>query len=369
MGDSSRVPETMINPYQGVRVLITGHTGFKGAWLASWLLQDGADVLGLALEPEPNKPSLYKSLHLEERMDSRIVDIRDADKVRAAIAKFRPQIVFHLAAQALVRRSYADPLGTFAVNIMGTAHVLEAARSTNSVEAFVCVTSDKCYENREWVWGYRETDHLGGKDPYSASKAAAEIVAASYRRALVTTSQLRIATARGGNVIGGGDWSEDRLIPDLVRAIDTSQPLILRNPNAVRPWQHVLELVYGYLMLGKRLLEGDNAVGSWNFGPARESEVSVERLVEKALAFWGGDQASIRIEPSAIEEAGVLKLDTAKSEALLGWRPALALADSVRLTMEWYQRFMDGSATARDLVNEQIAGYRRVSQSAKIIYS
>ncbi|MGU3666188.1 CDP-glucose 4,6-dehydratase [Methylobacterium sp. A49B] len=350
----------MIGSYSGIRVLVTGHTGFKGAWLASWLLADGAEVMGLALAPEPGRPNLFEALDLASRMGCVMADIRDPQVVQDAVAAFRPQIVFHLAAQALVRRSYADPLGTFAVNVMGTAHVLEAARSVESVRAFVCVTSDKCYENREWVWGYRENDPLGGKDPYSASKAAAEIVAASYRQALAP-GRLRIATARGGNVIGGGDWSQDRLVPDLVRAIETGEPLVLRNPGAIRPWQHVLELVRGYLMLGDRLLAGDDgAAGAWNFGPARESEVAVGRLVEEALGVWGKERTDLRVQPSELAEAGILKLDTAKADARLGWRPMLGFSDSVRLTMDWYRRHSAGAVRARDLVDEQISAYRRL---------
>ncbi|MBP2493761.1 CDP-glucose 4,6-dehydratase [Methylobacterium sp. PvP062] len=351
--------------YRGTRVLVTGHTGFKGAWLVAWLLDQGAEVMGLALGPPTDRPSLFRDLALADRMRSAVVDIRDAEAVREAVAAFRPEIVFHLAAQALVRRSYADPLETFAVNVMGTAHVLEAARHTDSVRAVVCVTSDKCYENREWVWGYRESDPLGGKDPYSASKAAAEIVAGSYRQALMPGSRLRLATARGGNVIGGGDWSEDRLVPDLVRAIRSRAPLVLRNPDAVRPWQHVLELLHGYLLLGARLLAADDAaVGAWNFGPARASEVAVRRLVEQALAAWGGDPIPVQIEASALREAGILKLDAAKAEAELGWRPRLGFARTVRLTMEWYRDYSARPTDARALVEAQIAEYARIAAAS-----
>jgi CDP-glucose 4,6-dehydratase len=349
----------MINTYRGRRVLVTGHTGFKGAWLASCLLREGAEVAGLALAPEQGGPNLCRDLGLESRIRSEIIDIRNFDAVATAVEDFQPEIVFHLAAQSLVRRSYADPLGTFSVNVMGTAHVLEAARRTGTVRAVVCVTSDKCYENREWVWGYREADPLGGKDPYSASKAAAEIVAASYRQALLGGSGLRLATARGGNVIGGGDWSEDRLIPDLVRAIQARVPLVLRHPEAVRPWQHVLELLHGYLLLGERLLAGDDeAVGAWNFGPTRASEVPVKRLVAQALEAWGGDPIPVHVEPSIVGEAGILKLDTAKAEAKLGWRPAFDFATTVERTMAWYRAYSESPATARDLVEAQIAAYQ-----------
>ncbi|SDO05938.1 CDP-glucose 4,6-dehydratase [Methylobacterium phyllostachyos] len=348
--------------YRGTRVLVTGHTGFKGAWLVAWLLDQGADVMGLALAPPDDRPNLFRDLGLAERIQSRVADIREAEAVSTAIEAFQPQIIFHLAAQALVRQSYAAPLETFAINVMGTAHVLEAARKATSVVAVVCVTSDKCYENREWVWGYRETDPLGGKDPYSASKAAAEIIAGSYRQALVEGSHLRLATARGGNVIGGGDWSDDRIVPDLVRAIQARSPLVLRHPAAVRPWQHVLELLHGYLLLGERLLAADDAaVGAWNFGPARANEIPVRQLIDQALARWGGDPIAVRVEASPLSEAGILKLDAAKAEAGLGWRPLLSLADTVRLTMDWYRGYHERPASARALVEAQIADYRRLA--------
>lgn len=354
-----------MSAYRGTRVLVTGHTGFKGAWLVSWLLEEGAEVAGLALAPENGKPSLFDDLGLADRMTSRIADVRDVEAVLAAVSAFRPQIVFHLAAQALVRRSYGDPLETFAVNVMGTAHVLEAARRTESVRAIVCVTSDKCYENREWVWGYRESDPLGGKDPYSASKAAAEIVAASYRDGLLGSSHLRVATARGGNVIGGGDWSEDRLIPDLIRAIRAGTPLVLRNPAAVRPWQHVLDLLHGYLRLGERLLAADDgAVGAWNFGPARSNEVTVGHLIARALAAWGGDPIPVCVEASVLSEAGILKLDTAKAAARLGWHPVLGFERTLRLTMDWYRDYCDHPASTRALVEAQITDYRRAVSAA-----
>ncbi|MGU3406137.1 CDP-glucose 4,6-dehydratase [Methylobacterium brachiatum] len=356
-----------LDRYRDARVLVTGHTGFKGAWLVAWLLSQGAEVMGLALPPPADRPNLFVDIGLADRMRSHFADIRDAEAVLDPVAAYRPQIIFHLAAQALVRRSYRDPLETFAVNVMGTAHVLEAARRTDSVQAVVCVTSDKCYENREWVWGYREIDPLGGEDPYSASKAAAEIVAGSYRQALLSGSHLHLATARGGNVIGGGDWSEDRLVPDLVRAIRTRSPLVLRNPGAVRPWQHVLELLHGYLLLGERLLAADaSATGAWNFGPARASEVPVRQLIDQSLKAWGGTPIPVQVEPSALSEAAILKLDAAKAEAELGWRPLLGFERTVRLTMDWYRGYCERPASARSLVETQIADYRRIAAAAGI---
>lgn len=345
--------------FKGERVLVTGHTGFKGAWLSSWLLADGVEVAGLALAPEPGRPSLYQDLGLSDRMISTIGDIRDFGAVEDAVSAFRPTIIFHLAAQALVRRSYADPLGTFATNVMGTAHVLEAARACDSVKALVCVTTDKVYENREWVWGYRETDPLGGKDPYSASKAAAELVAGAYIQTLMPSERLKMATARGGNVIGGGDWSEDRLVPDIIRSAAAGLPLTLRNPGAMRPWQHVLELCRGYLVLGGRLLDGDSsAVTPWNFGPNPENEVNVGALVEAVRARWGVGAPAVRIEPSPLKEANYLKLDIAKAGAGLGWRPVLGFADTVALTADWYKAYAADPMSARALVDEQIEAYR-----------
>ena len=243
----------LTSTYRDRRVLVTGHTGFKGSWLCSWLLELGAKVAGLALEAE-SRPNLFEALGLADRMASHICDIRDEAALRGVFQETRPEIVFHLAAQPLVRRSYADPIATFATNVLGTAHVLEAARASSSVRAIVIVTTDKVYDNREWAWPYREIDALGGLDPYSASKAAAEIVTAVYQKNLCRGS-IAIATARGGNVIGGGDWSEDRIVPDIVRAISVDAPVVLRNPHAVRPWQHVLELCEAYIELGARLFE------------------------------------------------------------------------------------------------------------------
>ena len=349
--------------FSGVRVLVTGHTGFKGAWLCAWLEELGAELAGLALAPENDRPSLFADMRLDRRMHSTIGDIRDLATVKRCVAAAAPEIIFHLAAQSLVRRSYADPIGTFASNVLGTAHVLEAARDQPSVRAVVCVTSDKCYENREWVWGYRETDPLGGKDPYSASKAAAELVADSYRATLYRSERrVLLATARGGNVIGGGDWSEDRLVPDLVRAAAARHPLVLRNPSAIRPWQHVLELVRGYCALAARLFAGDaSAEGAWNFGPRRENEVAVRDLVDRLVrAGIGGGEVDVRVAPSPMREAHYLKLDSAKAEALLDWHPRLGLAETVAITADWYRRYSDDPTAATALVREQLAGYRNV---------
>jgi CDP-glucose 4,6-dehydratase len=346
--------------FRDVRVLVTGHTGFKGAWLCAWLHACGAELSGLALAPESDRPSLYAELQLAGQMRSTIGDIRDAETVKRCVASTAPEIIFHLAAQPLVRRSYADPLGTFATNVMGTAHVLEAARAQQSVRAIVCVTSDKCYENRDWFWGYRETDPLGGRDPYSASKAAAELVAQSYRESLFfPDKRIGLATARGGNVIGGGDWAEDRVIPDLVRARLAGRPLVLRNPQAVRPWQHVLELIRGYCLLGARLLDGDpSSAGAWNFGPAPENEITVRELVDRCAGLWGGDGFAVRVEPSSLPESHHLRLDNSKARSVLGWSPRLAIDETAALTVAWYRCHAENPAKAATLLRRQLAAYR-----------
>lgn len=348
-----------VRSYKGERVLVTGHTGFKGAWLCSWLLADGVELAGLSLAPEPGRPSLYHDLQLAGRMTSCIGDIRDFALVQKVVEDVQPTVILHLAAQALVRRSYADPLETFGSNVMGTAHVLEAARLCDSVKALVCVTTDKVYDNREWPWGYREIDPLGGKDPYSASKAAAEMVAGAYLQTLMPSGRLRMATARGGNVIGGGDWSEDRLAPDIIRSAAAGAPLTLRNPSATRPWQHVLELVRGYLVLGGRLLDGDDsAMSAWNFGPNVENEVNVATLVEAMLERWGDGAPEVRVEPSTLKEANYLKLDIAKAAAGLNWTPILGFSETVALTADWYKAYQADPSCARALVDEQIRDYR-----------
>lgn len=341
------------------RVLVTGHTGFKGSWLASWLKRAGAVVAGIALPPEPGRPNLFAAANVEHGTHSTLSDIRDLSAVQRCMSEFQPEVVFHLAAQALVRRGYRDPVGTFASNVMGTVHVLEAARSTPGVRAVVVVTTDKVYENREWVWGYRENDRLGGKDPYSASKAAAEIAAAAYRETLLTQGGgVAMATARGGNVVGGGDWSEDRLVPDAVMALLSGQDLTLRNPAAVRPWQHVLELCRGYMLLGARLLDSPTAaIGAWNFGPERENEVEVGRLVTDFIGAWGPSTSRVRIEDSALKEAGQLRLDHSRARLDLGWRPVLGYAATLAWTADWYRRFHVGGENAEVLVDEQIARY------------
>jgi CDP-glucose 4,6-dehydratase len=357
-----RVADMNLGIYRGRRVLVTGQTGFKGAWLCTWLAKLGARVAALALPPEVERPNLYVATNLAQRIESNIGDIRDYATVEKTLANFQPEVVFHLAAQALVRRSYKDPIGTFASNVMGTVHLLEAARQCESVRAFVCVTTDKVYNNREWDWGYREDDPLGGKDPYSASKAAADIAAQMYQATLAPLrGRMAIAVARGGNVVGGGDWSEDRLLPDVVRALCSGGDIVLRNPQSIRPWQHVLELCAGYLQLGARLLDSpQTATGAWNFGPDRDHEVEVRKLVSDFCATWDA-QTAVRIEPSGLKESGILKLDNDKAIRRLGWSPRLDYATTIEWTSSWYRRFHEHHVPASALMDEQLIAYSGMS--------
>ncbi len=349
--------------WKGRRVLVTGHTGFKGAWLASGLVGMGASVTGIALAPETS-PSLFDLLGLARDMDSRLRDVRDREAIAGIARAVRPEIVIHMAAQALVRRSYQQPVETFAANVMGTAHVLEAARAAGSVRAIVNVTSDKCYENREADYAYRETDAMGGHDPYSASKGAAELVASAYRRSFLSAEGILMASARAGNVIGGGDWSEDRLIPDCVRAFSARRALVVRNPLAIRPWQHVLEPLSGYLMLAERLANGDAAFADgWNFGPDAGEAAPVRQVVDEVVKLWG-DGARWEQDPAAQpHEAHLLKLDASKARRELGWRPRLGLAETLRWTVDWYRGHL-GGASARELVAAQWKAYGERKEKA-----
>lgn len=345
--------------YQGKTVLLTGHTGFKGSWMAHWLKLMGARVVGLALPPEPGQPSLYEEGRIAEGMVSVLGDVRDGALVQQLLQEHQPEIVFHLAAQPLVRRSYREPVDTFATNVMGTVHLLEAVRHTPSVRAVVIVTTDKCYENKEWLWGYRETDPLGGHDPYSSSKACAELVTSAYRSSFFHRSDsAAIATARAGNVIGGGDWAEDRLIPDMVRSLSNERPVIIRNPRATRPWQHVLEPLAGYLMLGERLYtEGHRWAEAWNFGPHRESGIPVSDLAERVLRLWGTGEILVQQDPHAVHEAHALHLDASKAQLVMGWRPILSLDETLSLTIDWYRQYASGSTAPPDLLTTQTEAY------------
>lgn len=351
------------NTYSGRRVLITGHTGFKGSWLANWLLSLGAEVGGLS-NAIPSEPSNFEVTGLERRVRHHVGDVTDAARVASVMADFKPEIVFHLAAQALVRRSYRDPAGTFATNAMGSLNVLEAVRRTPSVRALLMITSDKCYRNVEWIWGYRENDMLGGDDPYSASKACAEIISHSYIKSFFQPAEATaaVATARAGNVIGGGDWAEDRIVPDCVRSWSKGAVVRIRNPNATRPWQHVLEPLSGYLQLGAALWARHARVlgQAYNFGPDSTVNHPVSRLIEELGRYWKG--AKWEFDQPAVHqhEAMLLKLCCDKALADLSWRPTLSFDGTVRFTGEWYGEYYNAKpASMFDLVEKQIAEYCR----------
>ena len=345
--------------WQGCRVLVTGHTGFKGGWLSLWLQQLGAEVTGFSL-PAPTDPSFFEQTRLAELVRHIEGDVRDSAAIEAAIREARPEIVFHLAAQPLVRYSYDAPLETYATNVMGTAHLLEACRKVDSVRAIVCVTSDKCYENREWVWPYRESDPMGGHDPYSSSKGAAELVISAYRRSFFQAGA-RVASVRAGNVIGGGDWAADRLVPDIIRAMLAGQRPLIRSPGSVRPWQHVLEALSGYLLIAQKLLEGrDECACGWNFGPADEDARPVSWIVETMLEAFGAEGWD-KPKGAQPHEATLLKLDTSKARSELGWQPAMGLGAALAKTVEWHREVHEG-ADARDVSLRQLAEYRQRSQ-------
>ncbi len=364
MGQRERALEKMVNAWRGRRVFLTGHTGFKGGWLALWLGRLGVQVRGYALDPA-TEPNLFQAAEVGSMLEDVRGDLLDRPRLEASLQEFAPDVVFHLAAQPLVRRSYADPLGTYAVNVMGTAHVLEAVRKTPSVRAVVCITTDKCYENREWVWPYRETDPLGGHDPYSSSKACAEIVSAMYRSSFLSVDRpgehrVALATARAGNVIGGGDWSEDRLIPDLIRGFQNRKPVLVRNPGAVRPWQHVLEPLHGYIVLAEKLLSGDARFASaFNFGPGDEGAWSVEQIADRMAGLWGEGAGWVRGTQPGVHEAGILRLDASKAVAELGWRPRLGMEEALDWTVRWYRAWNDGAKMRGETV-QQIVDYEAI---------
>ena len=344
--------------YRDRRVLVTGHTGFKGTWLVHWLKQLGAHVSGFALEPETS-PNLFTLTQAEAACEagSVIANLVDAAAVRDALTRARPEIVFHLGAQALVRRGYQQPIETFDVNVMGTVHLLEACRSVPEVRTIVVVTTDKCYENLEQIWPYREPDRLGGHDPYSASKACAELVVASYRKAFLQQAGVGLASARAGNVIGGGDWAEDRLIPDLVRGAQQDQTITIRSPSATRPWQHVLDPLFGYLLLAERLSAAPNDFAeAWNFGP-QPDPVTVGTVARRFIELLGRGAVDVGPTASGVHEAQLLAVDSTKAIQRLGWRPTLQLQAALSFTAEWYRAQILGSTDLRELLNAQIARF------------
>ncbi len=362
--------QTFKSFYAGKRVLLTGHTGFKGSWLAEWLLDLGAEVTGLALEPDTD-PALCQQLRLPERLSHRIGDIRDAGLVREVVGETQPDVILHLAAQPLVRLSYQTPLETYATNVMGTAHVLDAARQLKQPCALLCVTTDKCYENREWVHSYREEDPMGGYDPYSSSKGCAELLINSYRRSFFShdDSPVGVASARAGNVLGGGDWALDRIIPDCMRALSQGQAIPVRNKHATRPWQHVLEPLGGYLLLAMRLheavlgrLDGSlterqaTAFGAYNFGPSLEANRPVGQLVEEVLKHWPGEWLD-QSDHTAPHEASLLNLATDKAFHFLDWQPRWDFALTIAHTVQWYRAVLEDGADPVELTQKHIADY------------
>ncbi|UFN49761.1 CDP-glucose 4,6-dehydratase [Roseomonas sp. OT10] len=356
--------------YAGRRVLVTGHTGFKGSWLSLWLRQLGAEVIGVSLDP-PTTPSHYAACGMAGQLADLRCDVRDYARLAGILAAEAPEMVFHLAAQPLVRRAFVDPRETFEVNVMGTVNVLEAARRTPSVRAALVATSDKCYRNVGWEWAYRETDPLGGHEPYAGSKACAELVAEVYRderfqRHAEAPRGFAVASARAGNVIGGGDWAADRLVPDIVRAIAAGEEIVVRNPEATRPWQHVLDCLSGYLHLGARLLtEPGTAEEGWNFGPRELVPLPAAALVRLVLDRWPGHSTRlvIRRDPAG-KEAQVLRVDSSKAVHRLGWRSAWEAEAALGATIDWYRAHLAGGTEMRDFSIAQIAGYTAAARAA-----
>ena len=356
-----------VNPsfWQGKKVLVTGHTGFKGSWLSLWLQAMGAEVIGYALAP-PTNPSLFEVAEVGSGMTSLIGDIRDLDKLQAVFTEHQPEIVIHMAAQPLVRYSYQNPVETYSTNVMGTVNLLEAVRKTPGVKAVVNITTDKCYENREWAWGYRENEPMGGYDPYSNSKGCAELVSAAYRSSFFNADTyaehgVALATVRAGNVIGGGDWAQDRLIPDILAAFEQNKLVDIRNPHAIRPWQHVMEPLRGYLTLAEQLyVQGSSFAEGWNFGPNDEDAKPVGWIVEQMAALWG-NEAQWQIDTGTHpHEAHYLKLDISKARSRLDWHPALRLNDALKLIIDWSKQRQAG-VNLRQLTLAQINNYQNLT--------
>lgn len=342
---------------------MTGHTGFKGGWLSLWLQQLGAEVTGYSLPP-PTEPNLFVSANIARNMTSIIGDIRDSVALTRAMIAAQPEIVIHMAAQPLVRYSYVNPVETYSTNVMGTVHLLEGMRALDTVRAAVIITSDKCYENREWVWGYRENEAMGGYDPYSSSKGCAELVISAYRSSYFNPADythhgVAVASARAGNVIGGGDWAMDRLIPDIIRAIVEKKPVVIRNPNAIRPWQHVLEPLAGYLLLAEKLFHNGTCYGDgWNFGPTDSDVQAVSWIVERMTTRWGEDASWVLNSTPQPHEATLLRLDCSKAHTILGWQPRWHLGQTLDLVVDWYKAAIQGD-DMRSITQSQIQSYQQ----------
>lgn len=346
--------------WSGKKVLVTGHTGFKGSWLCLWLQSLGAKVTGYSLEP-PTTPNLFKLAKVEENMISIIDDIRNRERLISVIKECKPEIVFHLAAQPLVRKSYKNPVETFETNIMGTVNILDAIRFCEDTKVVVNITSDKCYENQEWLWGYRETDSMGGHDPYSCSKGCSELITTSFRKSYFKEKGISLASARAGNVIGGGDWAEDRLVPDLIKSFINKQNPVIRNPAAIRPWQHVLEPSKGYMMLAEAMWKYKNEYcEAWNFGPEDNHLITVGELAERLTKLWG-ENLEIKYDSNRqLHEATLLKLDCSKSKIRLGWNLKLSLKDTLEWIVEWYKKFAEGTDNMKSISLKQIEVYERL---------
>lgn len=354
--------------WHGKKVFLTGHTGFKGSWLSLWLQSLGAELTGFALAP-PTSPSLFEEAEVAKGMTSLVGDVRDLTALQAALNKAQPEIVIHMAAQPLVRYSYQNPVETYTTNVMGTVHLLESVRHTPSVRAVVNVTTDKCYENKEWAWGYRENEPMGGFDPYSNSKGCSELVTSSYRNSFFKDSGVALASARAGNVIGGGDWAADRLVPDILRALEQGQPVSIRNPNAIRPWQHVLEPLSGYLQLAEQLFasRGQSFAEAYNFGPREEDAKPVQWIVQSICAAWIKGGSAAKWEQQAGEhphEAHYLKLDISKAKARLGWQPKWSLDIALAKIVEWHLVYLAQSSVhnMRSITLDQIGQYTQATQ-------
>ncbi len=350
------VEEMVMDFWTGKRVFVTGHTGFKGSWLCLWLQSLGAEVSGYALAP-PTNPNLFGVAQVAQGMVSLLGDIRNLEQLQQAMTEFQPEIVIHMAAQSLVRLSYQNPVETYATNVMGTVNVLEAVRKTDAVKAVVMVTSDKCYENREWIWGYRENEPMGGYDPYSNSKGCAELVTSAYRQSFFGNN-VAVASARAGNVIGGGDWATDRLVPDLVRSFSEERPVLIRNPHAIRPWQHVLEPLSGYLMLAQKLYEkGAEFAEGWNFGPREDDARPVQWIVEQFTGLWGEGATWTLDGAEHPHEAHYLKLDCSKAVSRLNWQPRWSLTDALEKISAWHKAHNSG-LDMRKFTMSQIFAYQ-----------